>query len=165
MSLSNLTDEERAMQSALRLLGYRARSVQELRQRLERKAFAPAIIARTLRELTRLGLLDDREFAHSWVQARRGYGPVRLRQDLLQKGIPRNLAEEAISTGLSADDELAVARQVAQRALRTLPTPVDLSTLARLRRMLQRRGFSYEVIGRVCARLSDRVTAEGDWLE
>ena len=153
------------MQYAFLLLGYRQRSEAEMRQRLERKTYSSAVIDRTLAELTRLGLLDDRDFAHSWVASRTGRGPARLKQELILKGIPRDLAEEAIETGLSAEDEFASAWQVALRAVRGSSVPPDRTTLLRLRRLLQRRGFSFEVIGRVCVRLNDCFTAEGDWLE
>lgn len=157
--------EEAAMQYALRVLTYRPRSEAEMRQRLERKGFNPAVTDRTLATLARLQLLDDRDFAQSWVTARTGRGRIRLRQELRQKGISRDLAEEVLTTGLSADDEFAAAWQVAERAVRSQPVPLEPAALLRVRRLLQRRGFPYEVVSRVCARLSDRLSAEGDWLE
>lgn len=165
MTHSTLPEYERAMQSALRVLGYRPRSEAEMRQRLERKGFSPEIIDRTLARLMYLSLLDDREFARSWVASRTGRGPARLKQELRQKGIHRDLAEEVITTGISAEDELTSAWHVAQRALRHSVCPPERAEMQRVRRLLQRRGFSFEVIGRVCARLNDQLTAEGDWLE
>lgn len=164
MSSPQLPASEQAMQCALRLLGYRQRSEAELRQRLERKGFSPEITDHTLAALTRLGLLDDRDFASAWIAARPGCGPARIRQELRQKGIARDVAEMAIGIGLSAEDELEAAYQVAMRALRSRATPPERDELLRIRRLLQRRGFSFDVIGQVCLRLNDQVTAEGDWL-
>ncbi|HEY3376320.1 MAG TPA: regulatory protein RecX [Armatimonadota bacterium] len=163
--IAETPDDDRAMQYALRVLGYRQRSEAEMRQRLARKGFAAQVADRILARLTHLQLLDDREFARSWVASRVGYGPARLKQELRQKGIDRDLAEEMILTGISADEEVTLAQQVADRVLRQRSHPPDAATLLRLRRLLQRRGFSYEVIGRVCARLQNHLTAEGDWLE
>ena len=157
--------EARAMQYALKLLGYRQRSEREMCGRLERKGFATPVIDRTLAELTRLSLLDDREFARSWVASRTGRGTARITQELLQKGIDRDVAEESITSAMTAEDELASAWQVAVRATRARPLPPGQEALVRVRRLLQRRGFSYEVIRRVCARLNAQVSAEGDWLE
>ncbi|MHB9130491.1 MAG: regulatory protein RecX [Armatimonadota bacterium] len=157
--------EEQAMQYAFRVLGYRARSVYELRQRMEQKGFSAQLTDRTLSELSRLGLLDDRDFAVSWASSRTGLGPARLKQELSRKGIDRDLAEFAIHTVLSTEDELTSAQRVATRALRSRTVPPDRAELLRLRRLLQRRGFSFDVINRVCARLNDHLSAEGDWLE
>ncbi|HEY3377908.1 MAG TPA: regulatory protein RecX [Armatimonadota bacterium] len=161
----HIAEDERAMQYALRLLGYRQRSTVELRQRLTRKDFSTRIIEQTVATLTRLRLLDDQEFAQAWVTSRPGRGPARLRQELLTKGIARTDAENAIQTGITAEDEFRSAWQVAQRALHGPTAPPERTELLRVRRLLQRRGFSFDVIGRVCAGLNDRLTVEGDWLE
>ncbi|MHB9025679.1 MAG: regulatory protein RecX [Armatimonadota bacterium] len=161
----NISEYDRAMQYAQRLLGYRARSTMELRRRLTHKGFAPSSTEAVVSELTRLRLLDDREFAQAWISGRPGRGPARLRQELVAKGIARADAEHAIQTGLNAEDELHAAVQVALRALRGRTGSLDRAELLRVRRLLQRRGFTFDVIGRVCAGLNDRLTAEGDWLE
>ena len=152
------------MPCALRLLAYRARSEAEMRQRLQQKGFAPPVVDHTLAELARLGLLDDRDFAASWVQTHPGHGGVRLRQALRQKGIYPDLAEEVVNAR-SAREELASAWQIAERAVRSRPQPLAREELLRVQRLLQRRGFTYAVIQRVCARLTDRLTVDGEWLE
>lgn len=153
------------MQYALRVLGYRMRSEREMRLRLERKGFTAQVTDRTLANLMRLQLLDDRDFAATWVASRGGRGRARLKQELLRKGIDRDLAEETIETGMSVEDELASAWLVARRAARTRTIPLDRTEVLRVRRLLQRRGFSFDVISRVCAGLNDHLTGEGDWLE
>ncbi len=160
-----ILDEEHAMQSALRLLGYRPRSEEELRLRLDRKGFPPHVTDRTLATLARLGMLDDREFAQAWVTARVGRGPARLKQELRAKGVERSLVEEVVAAEISDDDEFASALLVAQRAVRMAAAPLERDALLRVRRLLQRRGFSFAVIGRVCSRLNTSLTEEGDWLE
>jgi SOS response regulatory protein OraA/RecX len=123
------------------------------------------VIERTLTELTRLGLLDDRDFVECWIASRTGRGPALLKQELRQKGIERSLAEEIIRTGISAEDECDAAWQVATRALLHQTLPLERAAFLRIRRLLQRRGFSFDVISRVCARLSEHQHADGDWLE
>ena len=161
---ATLSETERAIQYALRVLGYRARSAAEMRTRLARKGFAAGAIEHTLARLIELGLLDDRDCALGVVAARRGFGTARLKQSLRQKGIDRDLAEEVL-TGFSTEDEAASAWQVATRALRATPLPPAIEAILRLRRMLHRRGFSSAVISRVCARLGEQSIVEGDWLE
>jgi regulatory protein len=160
-----ILDEEHAMQSALRLLGFRARSEAELRQRLERKGYPPPVTDRTLATLMRLNLLDDRDFARGWVASRPGRGPSRLKQELRAKGIDRALAEEVLAEGFAEDSEYDAALEVARRAARLSAAPLERNELLRVRRLLQRRGFSYSVIGRVCAQLNDHLNEDGDWLD
>jgi regulatory protein len=156
-------EAERAMQRALRLLGYRGRAEGELQMRLKRAGFSEPIIARTLKTLRRLDLLNDEEFVHAWVSGRRGRGAAALRRELLAKGVARETVEEGIRAGLSAEDEVNSAREVAQRALRSTAAPGPEDML-RVRRLLQRRGFSWEIIRRVSAEISDDLSADGDWL-
>ncbi|OQB00976.1 MAG: Regulatory protein RecX [Chloroflexi bacterium ADurb.Bin222] len=160
-----ILDEEHAMQYALRLLGYRPRGEEELRRRLDRRGYPPPVTDRTLATLARLDLLDDREFARGWVTARAGRGPALLKQELRAKGIPRDVAEEIVSEEVSAEEEYARALAVARRVVHADEPPLDRDALLRVRRLLQRRGFSFGVIGRVCADLNDHLTEEGDWLE
>jgi len=154
---------DRAMQYALRVLGYRARSEKEMRQKLQRKGFTAIVTDRTLMELTRLELLDDREFTKSWVTNRTAYGPVRLKYELRQKGIDANLAEETITTLRSEDDDFATAWRLARKAQRENAVR-DRAALLRLRQMLLRRGFTHDIITRVIAHLDQQSNSEG-WTE
>lgn len=160
-----ILDEEHAMQFALRLLGFRARSEAELRQRLDRNGYPPHVTDHTLATLMRLNLLDDRDFARGWVASRPGRGPARLKQELRAKGVDRSLAEEVVADGFADDGEFDAALAVACRAARGRELPLEKNELLRVRRLLQRRGFSYTVIGRVCARLNDHLTEDGAWLD
>ena len=162
---ASAANEDHAMQYALFVLGFRQRTEKEMRQRLEGKGYTPEVTDRTLATLTRIGLLDDREFTRCWITSRTGRGRTRIKQELQQKGIDRDLAEEMIRTGISADEEFISALDVAKRAVRTMPMPLERANLVRLQRLLQRRGFSFDIINRVCAGLSDYLSAEGDWLE
>src|SRR4051812_15148686 len=63
-------------ESALRLLGYRARSRAELRQRLLRKHYEPGLVEEALDLLQRGGLVDDADFSRGWVRARTGARPM-----------------------------------------------------------------------------------------
>ncbi len=163
--MSEPPETEKAMQYALRVLGYRARSIQEMRRKLETRKFPEDVTAHVLHELLRLQLLDDSEFARSWIDSRRSYGAVRLRRELYQKGISREVVEETITTGVSADEECQAAWTVAVRSLRGATESADRDVQLRIRRLLQRRGFSYDTVNRICSRLNDNLSAAEDWQE
>jgi regulatory protein len=101
-------------------------------------------------DLTARGYLDDAAFARHWVAARtsRGYGPARLRAELLARGVPAPLIAAALTAG---DDgsELERARAVARRRLPALQRRDRARAAARLRDHLLRRGFAAPLVARV----------------
>lgn len=153
-----------AREAAWRLLSYRVRSRQELRQRLLRKGFSAETTDAVLTRLLELGHLDDTAFARSLVQQRSGgggaHGPAALRGELRRRGIAREAAEQAL-TGL---DESAAAREAAERRARSLSTADPALFRRRLGDFLVRRGFSYETARETVAALlrERRVEAEAD---
>lgn len=80
---------------ALRLLTRREHSSLELRQKLAARGFPDAMIEQGLATLAGEGLQSDARFAHSYVHSRvaRGYGPVRIRAELRQRGVDDGLID------------------------------------------------------------------------
>jgi regulatory protein len=139
-----------AKQVATRQLSYRSRSSAELRQTLHQRGFPDQIIDDVIARFTELGYLDDADFARRWIQTREQLAPRGarlLRQELRQKGISADLAEEAIEEADLDDTESA-----ARIAERRLPRMSDLDRDTKRRRLaayLERRGFSYDVIRKI----------------
>ena len=90
---------QKARDAAYRYLSYRARSVAEVRDKLTEKDFAAEVVAEVVADLQRQKLLDDREFARRWVEARlpRAYGARRLAQDLRHKGVAAGVVDEVLA--------------------------------------------------------------------
>ena len=137
-----------ARETALGYLGYGARTEREVRQKLIRSGFDDYVAEDTVARLRELGYLDDAAYARSYVQARfrnRGYGPGRLRGDLLRRGIAAALIDAVLEDLTEEEDMLAAARRHAEKRWPRLSGEPD----ARKRRKklsdyLVRRGFSYE---------------------
>jgi regulatory protein len=135
------------MEAAGRLLGVRARSEVELRQRLTAKGFDDTDVDAALGRLRELRLIDDEEFARQWVEqrsGRKGLGAERLRRELGSKGIASEVIESVLAD--NSDDELERAKEIAAAHLRKfgdLPLPKQA---ARLFGFLSRRGFAPEVV-------------------
>jgi regulatory protein len=138
-----------ALESAERLLLIRLRSRREIADRLARKGYPAGVVSATISHLESDGLLDDVRFAKAWVAGRlaaRPSGAVRLRRELQQKGIPRDIIEEVLRAGLSADDERVQAVALAQARLRRYRREPRDVAFRRLAGVLQRRGFSSNAI-------------------
>lgn len=153
-----------AMQTALDYLGYRARTEREVRRKLAGRDFGEAVIERTVARLVELDYLDDAAYARSYIEARfrnRGYGPQRLRTDLMRRGVARTLIDAALEALVEDDDVLEAARTHAARRWPRLAAETDPRKRRRkLSDFLLRRGFSFDTIRRVVDELeSDSQTA------
>jgi len=148
----------KAYESALRSLDIRARSEREITQKLARVGFAETTVAAVVDKLRNMKLLDDTAFAAQWVEGRtrvegsRPIGRRRLAQELFQKGVKKELAEEALAN-VSEDDEYILALAAAQKKVRKPPSDPEalVDEQRKLIAFLQRRGFGWGTIKRVIA--------------
>ena len=144
-------EKTRAKEKALSYLNYRARSIEELKRKLEEKQFSNRVIQRVIGDLIRVGLLDDKRFAATYVHSRmiqKPMGKRLLRQELLSKGIDEEMADEAVDEAYGSRSEAEVARGLIRKRLRGLsPEKKDPEKQRkRLSDFLFRRGFNWEVI-------------------
>ena len=131
---------------ALRLLGQREHTRLELERKLARYEEEPGTLAQALDELQAKGYLNEQRAAESLVHRRAGqYGAIRLRQEMQDKGLARELITQTLA-GLK-DTELARAREVWRRRFDAAPQTAP--ERAKQMRFLLTRGFSGEVVRRV----------------
>lgn len=147
----------KARSVAMDYLGYRARSEHEVRQKLLCSGFTDEVADDVLARLRELGYLDDRAYARSYVTARfrtRGYGPRRLRSDLMRRGLARHVIDDVLAGLEEEEDLLDAARQHARKRWPRLAREPD--AYARRRKLtayLLRRGFTHDTVRRVVEEL------------
>ena len=142
-------DAKAARRAAVDLLARKAWSRRELTRRLERRGAPTDVAAEVVAELAARGYLDDEGFARWWAQARgqgRRVGSMRLRQELLAKGISRELA---VAAAFAETPELARALDAGRRRLAALSRASRGRVPARLADYLLRRGYPPSVAARV----------------
>lgn len=130
-----------ARHTALDLLSRREHSRAELRTKLGERGHADADITATLDRLVTEGLQSDARFAEQFVTSRcgRGQGPLRIRAELVQRGVEGALVEAALS--LDEADWQALAAQARVRKFGAA-LPRDMREQARQACFLAQRGFS-----------------------
>jgi regulatory protein len=141
--------KEVAMLKALRFLGYRARSMQEVRANLEKHEIPEAAIVHTLGRLQENGLLNDSEFAQSWVENRNTFRPRSRRalaMELRHKGLADEVVQEVLDNNL---DEDALALDAARKYARKVQKLGWQEFRLKLGGFLGRRGFSYATVAPV----------------
>lgn len=152
---------QQALQAAFSYLSYRPRSEQELRRYLGQKGHPSEIVDAVLSRLAEYHYVDDEAFALSWVENRqrlRPRGARLLRLELLQKGVAREVADQAIDDG--AADERSLALDAAQKKLTTITAAEYQDFGRKLGGFLMRRGFSPDVVWEVVRELWNRRTGE-----
>ncbi len=135
-------------------IGYLARrehSQLELRQKLCGKGFPMDVVSQVIADLSARGLQSDSRYAEIYSRSRlsRGYGPLRIRQELRQRGIDAGLLVDVQPA--DADDTL---EKTHDRKFGTRP-PESMEERAERERFLLRRGFSGDQIRRLFRKLRD----------
>lgn len=137
-----------AREKALSYISQRQMSAKELRDKLKQKGFDEDTADYCVQWLLDHGLLDEESYAAAIVRhyAAKGYGTGRIRSELIRRGIPRELQEDALTAMPESDDKID--RFIASR----LRDPEDRDELRKLTAALYRRGFSGEEIRSALAR-------------
>ncbi|MGH7927838.1 MAG: regulatory protein RecX [Candidatus Binatia bacterium] len=139
---------EEALKAALRFLGHRARSEAEITAHLTRKGYSPDLATLALGKLRASRYVGDEGFARDWARSRvddRGYGPLRIEQELRAKGIDESLILETVRECFGGGHEGKKAKQVLEKQFGREKLD-DPKTLRRAAAFLQRRGYSETVI-------------------
>lgn len=139
------TDElVRAHAIALRLLSSRARSEKEMRTRLAMRGIGPTAIDAEIERLLKAGLLDDEQFARSWVEDRKRLAP-RGRRMLRYELLGRGIQPESVDLATQDVDDLATALELARGRARGSALDSYERFMSRVGGFLRRRGFDSAV--------------------
>jgi regulatory protein len=138
----------RAKRIAFQLLKFRARSQKEIIDRLKKKKISQDTIDKTLELLKKTGLIDDYEFARSWVNAcmAKNWGIKRISFDLRNKGIKKEIIEEVLVAIKDKYKEYEVALGLAERRIKSYGDIDKYKARQRIYGFLSRRGFSFDTI-------------------
>lgn len=141
---------KKAISAALNLISFRPRASGELRRKLREKGYAVEAAEAAVQRMLNLGYVNDADFADRWIENRQEHKPrarKMLQQELMQKGIDRELIGEALeSTDI---DELGDATKIARKKAASMSGLDQQTRHRRLSGFLGRRGYGYDVIRKV----------------
>lgn len=141
---------EKFYNRALNFLSFRPRSEKELRDYLKKKKCDDLSIQRIIESLKEHKFLNDEEFVTWWIEQRTIARPKAARTikfELKQKGISKELIEEAFEKDLSSD--LEKAKALIKKRIKRYPDIADKKIYEKLGRFLASKGFDYEIIKEV----------------
>lgn len=136
-----------AKEIVVRKLSERAHSRSDLAQALVKKQVPEGVVEATLAKFEVAGLIDDEDFARSWVQARqrgKGLSSRALANELRRKGVDDEIAKEVLGE-LDPDDELEAAHRLVRAKLRSLSRFDETTKIRRLTGLLARKGYPSQV--------------------
>lgn len=150
--------DERAYEAAVRFLGYRARSIMEMRIYLREKKYPKPCRERVVARLKEQTYLNDEEFTRLWIENRKRLNPkgaFLLKQELLAKGV----TEDLIDNALVPYDEEPAAAEALKAKLRQWKKADAVTLKKKIYNFLSQRGFSYDTT----LAIVDRVFENGEW--
>ena len=139
-----ILDEPKAIR--LKIMDYLSRrehSSKEIFQKMSQRVESREMLEDTINGLVDDGLLSDERFAESYFQSRknRGYGPLRIRNELKQRGVG-----DQIFSPLSDEIEWSeFALEALKKKVRG-DMPTETKDILKLKKFLNYRGFEFQDI-------------------
>ena len=137
--------------AAAKYLASRARSTGEMKTHLKSKGYEESEIAAVIADFLDYGYLDDEDYCRQYIKYAfsKGKGPLRVKQELAEKGISRDTIAFALEDYEMEESDLD--RALAQARKTVAGKPVDEKMKGRVGRRLVSLGYStdiaYKVIG------------------
>ena len=133
--------KKRATLRAMHILERTDKTEAQLRRKLEESEYPKEAVESAIAYVTSYGYLDDRRYAEHYIEwKKQGKGKARLKMELVQKGISREIIEEVLeSTDFGETREMI--RQIILKKRKT-DIPMNEKEKQRLYGFLMRKGFS-----------------------
>jgi len=146
-----LFSQSKVLDAAFRMIARRDHTRRELIFKLRRKGFGGQAIDGAIQRCRELGYLDDAKTARAVADllAGKGYGPLRIRQALKQKGLDEDLVEKTLAAGDEEESQVQAAKKVLGKKASRLRRESDPWKRRQIAyRFLAGRGFPSTVINR-----------------
>ena len=140
--------------TAANLIGKRAMGRRDLERKLQEKGASQAEARYAAEWLEAIGAIDDAGYAALLVRhyGQMGYGPARLREKLREKGVPRELWEDALDQ--APDSAGQIDRFLAEKLRGRAPEEAEKR---RLTGALLRRGYDWGEVKAAWSRLGAEI--------
>ena len=135
-----------AFEKAMGYLGRGMKTVKQMRDYLNNKAYAPEVVDCVIARLKEYRYIDDDAYAKLYVEHNSATkGERRLKQELVSKGIAVSLAEQ--HSQLDSEQAQVHAQKLADKYMRNKVS--DVKTLQKLQRYLLSRGYGYDTVNSI----------------
>jgi len=143
-----------------RLLSLKDRSSEEIKGKLLSKGYNKEIVDQLISEFIKKGYINDEKFAYNFSKSRifgKKYGRKLVEFELAKKGISKDVREKVIEDLYKNISEEELARDLAEKKMKSYKDLPDEVKKRRLVGFLSRRGFSWEIIRKVFLEVFEEV--------
>ena len=141
----------KAFNKGLNFLSYQMRSEQEVRKKLLAAELGEAVVEEAIRKLAKLGFLNDETYSKALLETKKRTakkGPRAIQQDLIKKGINKDLQKEVLQQ-YSHDDQLQNALSLAEKLVRAGDAKTPSQVKQKIQDLLLRNGYSFSIVSEV----------------
>lgn len=143
-----------AFSRALSYIEKGLRTEKQLRDYLREKGYLEESVDEAIGKLSEYGYIDDRLFAESYIRTyMQRKGKLKLKFELLTKGVEADVAEEALDDILEEDDSLETCRKLLKKYLKS--REMDAKLRAKAYAHLAGKGFESDLISKVLNEVKD----------
>ena len=136
-----------AFSVASKYLASRLKTEQQIKDYLYKKGYHAQTVNSTIEKLKRCNLIDDNQYAESYIRSNKNFSRQKLKAKLLSAGVKNNLEQ------LDDYDELSACQKSVQKFLKN--KAIDKQSIEKLTRRLASQGFSWDTITSVLNRLKE----------
>ena len=139
--LVNRVLKKRATLRAMHILERTDKTEAQLRRKLEESEYPKEAVESAIAYVTSYGYLDDRRYAEHYIEwKKQGKGKARLKMELVQKGISREIIEEVLESTDFGETREMISQIILKK--RKTDIPMNEKEKQRLYGFLMRKGFS-----------------------
>ncbi len=132
---------KRATMRAMHILECADKTEAQLRRKLEESEYPKKAVESAIAYVASYGYLDDRRYAEHYIEwKKQGKGKARLKMELAQKGISREIIEEVLEATDFGETRETIRQLILKK--RKSNTAMDEKEKQRLYGFLMRKGFS-----------------------
>jgi len=152
---------ESTKKRSLKILGSRQMSASDMKKRLIEKGESEENANETVLWLEKIGGINDKDFAEAIClhYSKKGYGAVRIKEELYRRKIEKYLWDDALAL-ICQDETNDAAMQFLHKKLRGSD---DKDDIRRAANALCRRGFSYEDAKKAVSEYFDNLENSEEW--
>ena len=129
-----------ATERAMKYISTKLKTQHQIKDYLYKQGYNSNVVNPVLAKLNEYHLVDDLQFAKSYIASNKNFSNSKLKQKLIGFGVKTDILDE-----LLADlDDAPTCQKAAQKFLKN--KQIDEKTIQKLIRHLQSKGFNYETI-------------------
>lgn len=131
---------KRAKKRALHLLERMDRTEQQLREKLLASEYPHCVVEAALSYVKSFHYIDDQRYANTFIRYKKEkFSRQQMKQKLMQKGVSKELIEDALETAYDADESVHIRNLLEKKNFSA--DDADESEFRRMYNYLLRRGF------------------------